>query len=363
MKQNPNVSVIMPVYNSEQYLRQAIESILNQTYSNFELIIISEYGTNDESLVIIESYLDKRIRHIHNTVKLGLVKSLNAGLEEAQGEYIARMDADDISLNTRLECQVQFMDNNPEIGVLGTWTEIVDANGRVIEHLEHPTRDVLIKWALFFNCYIAHPTVMFRRAIYERVGGYDPEAFNEDYELWLRAAKITKLANLPNRLVTYRVQSQSITQTQSQKVFEYSYKLSRDAMSKALNRDIPLKFIIMYRTNKPAVDIKEAYNASTVLLDLYDNYVNNNHIYLADRIIIKQDVENRIYEICKPFALKSPLSLIRVIIDLATRSYTKVSVFTFIKFFVLDIKKGDVKLMTMVNIIKKSVLGEKHASI
>jgi glycosyltransferase involved in cell wall biosynthesis len=143
----PRISVVMSVYNGEKYLRQAIESILQQTYTDFEFIIIDD-GSTDSSREIIQSYDDKRIRLVINEQNIGLTKSLNKGIRLAKGEFIARMDADDISLPQRFEKQVAYLDSHPEVGVLGTYANIIDHRGKIINNIIFPTEHETILWTM-----------------------------------------------------------------------------------------------------------------------------------------------------------------------------------------------------------------------
>ncbi len=131
MSENPKVSVIMSVYNGDKYLREAIESILNQTFTDFEFIIVND-GSTDNSLEIIESYDDERIKTINNKKNIGLTKSLNKALKFAKGKYIARQDADDVSLPNRFEKQVEYLDSHPEVALVGTSVYLIDENGKII---------------------------------------------------------------------------------------------------------------------------------------------------------------------------------------------------------------------------------------
>jgi len=208
---NQKVTVLMPVYNGEQYLRESIESILNQRFSDFEFLIISEYGTSEESLAIIQSYSDARIRHIHNTTRLGLVGSLNLGLKEARGEYIARMDADDISLPKRLELQVKLMDNEKKVGICGTWVETIgDCSGSIFRY---PTDSKKIQSRLLFDSPLAHPSVIFRKILLERFGlKYDiNDLYAEDWSLWQKSSFIFPIINIPKVLLKYRITEHSIS--------------------------------------------------------------------------------------------------------------------------------------------------------
>ena len=197
----PKISVIMPVYNTEEeYLREAIESILNQTFNDFEFIIVNDGSTNNAEDVIL-SYKDERIRY-HFQENQGIATALNNGFDMAQGEYIARMDSDDISLPNRFAKQVEFLDNHPDISVLGTWAKFFPTKKNII--MDHPEFPCYIDFIL--SCKIVHPSVMLRKKSFDLYNlRYDKE-FNsaEDYELWSRAIGYLKFANLQEVLLNYR---------------------------------------------------------------------------------------------------------------------------------------------------------------
>jgi glycosyltransferase involved in cell wall biosynthesis len=207
--EDPKVTILMPVYNGEKYIREAIESILSQTFTDFEFLIIDD-GSTDQSAVVISSYNDPRIRLVNNERNLGLVHTLNRGLELARGELIARMDSDDISLPDRIRKQVELMNGQPEVGVCGCWIEWLDRE--VI--MDYPVNDPEIKRNLTFTCPLAHPTVMMRADLVKRYNvRYDPEYQHaEDYELWSRLSLITNFANIPEVLLRYRIHENQICQ-------------------------------------------------------------------------------------------------------------------------------------------------------
>lgn len=206
------VSVIMSVYNAEKYLEEAIVSILNQTYKNFEFIIIND-GSTDNSLSIIEQYQkqDKRIFLINRNNK-GLVVSLNEGINQAVGKYIVRMDADDISLPTRVEKQVKFMENNLDIGVCGT--AITGFGYNLKKNIyRYSLSDDMLKTQLLFSSIFAHPTVIMRKELFLNYNLYYKEKYKhaEDFGLWIEMAKYTKFANLKEALLKYRILENSVT--------------------------------------------------------------------------------------------------------------------------------------------------------
>jgi len=212
MDKTPLVSVIMPVYNAERFVKEAIKSILDQTYVDFELIIVND-GSTDKSEDIIKTVTDPRIRLISQS-NAGIIGALNAGLKVAQGTYIARMDADDISEPTRLEKQVTFLRGHPDIALCGTWAKTINDSGEETGIYDYPpTMHAKIKRAMLrYNPFI-HPSVMFAKQAIEKVGPYrQGHKHAEDYELWTRMVSQFKTANIPEQLLRYRITSDSITQ-------------------------------------------------------------------------------------------------------------------------------------------------------
>jgi len=210
---NPRVTVLMAVYNSESYLREAIESILNQSFRDFEFLIIDD-GSTDSSPGILAAHaaLDARIVLNPNPTNMGHANSLNKGLDVARGEYVARMDSDDISLSDRLLRQVALMDAHPNVGVCGTWLRYLGGSNSV---WALPQDDTAIRCYLFFNSPIAHPTAMLRKSVIDKHHLRYQQAFDptEDYALWSEAAKYTSFANLPEVLFLYRVHNTQLTAT------------------------------------------------------------------------------------------------------------------------------------------------------
>ena len=210
---DPALSVAMSVYNGASHLALAIESIVSQTFTDFEFLILND-GSSDTSAQIIDDYAarDPRIRAIHRKNR-GLIASLNQLVEESKAPLIARMDADDISLPERFAKQMAFMATNPDYGVVGTWTSDIDEHGAPfhISGADHPTdHDAFL--ASIDVSMMCHPSVMMRRDLVLSVDGYH-SAFKhcEDYDLWLRLAGVTKLCSLPERLVLYRHWSNQVS--------------------------------------------------------------------------------------------------------------------------------------------------------
>ena len=213
-KSGPLVSVVMSVYNGERYVAFAIESILRQTFSDFELLIIDD-GSTDESVALIQGFRDSRIRLVRNGKNLGLVASLNRGLEIARGAYVARMDADDISMPERLQRQVDFMEANPEVDICGSWLEAFD--GRVKSTWFSPLNDQEIKANLIFESVVYHPTVIMRHTVFSDLAArYDEDyPYAQDYELWCRLSRSCRFANIGEVLLRYRLHEHSIGRCKS----------------------------------------------------------------------------------------------------------------------------------------------------
>ncbi|QJD97556.1 glycosyltransferase [Mucilaginibacter robiniae] len=205
----PKLSVILPVYNTEKYIKEAVDSILNQTYKDFELIVLNDAST-DGTLGILQQYQDTRLKVITNEQNLKVVKTLNKGLDLAQGEYIARMDADDISHPQRFEKQIQFLEQHPDVDFVGSWVQTFGSESNI---MRAATEHEHIKVRLFFLNPIFHPVVMFRRESFEKHGlRYDEHFTNaEDYGMWVKAIDHIKFANVPEILLKYRVHSFNVS--------------------------------------------------------------------------------------------------------------------------------------------------------
>jgi glycosyltransferase involved in cell wall biosynthesis len=207
----PKVSVFMPVYNAGPYLIDAMNSILEQDFTDFEFVIVND-GSTDSSVDTIKTYTDPRIRLVENEKNVGLIASLNIGLEICQGQYIVRMDQDDISLPGRIRKQVEFLDANPSVGLLGSWFEDFG------EHIEsrfvhYDTEDEQIRLRLLYQTHISHPTAVMRSSVIKQHQiRFDPEfVHGEDYNCWVNFSRHCKLANIPEVLVRKRDHPSNIT--------------------------------------------------------------------------------------------------------------------------------------------------------
>jgi glycosyltransferase involved in cell wall biosynthesis len=223
---NHLVSILLPVYNGAAYLRDSLDSMLRQSYQDFELIIIDD-GSRDESAQIIQSVNDDRIR-FYRQENRGLAATLNRAIALSRGEYLARQDQDDMSLPDRLEKQLRYLAAHPQCGLVGTWAEIVSGNEKTGRTHRHAAEDYCLKFDLLFDNPFVHSSVMFRRSAVEGVGMYSTDPSRqppEDYELWSRLSRKWEVANIPEILHIYR---------------EIPTSMSRDGISPFRNRVIDI---------------------------------------------------------------------------------------------------------------------------
>ncbi len=202
-----HVTVLMAVYNARGSVSAAIESIRAQTFTDWDCLIVDD-GSTDGTWEILQqaASADRRISLLRNRSNRGLAASLNAGWRQARGEVIARLDADDISFPERLAKQVAFLERHPEVDVLGTAMEMVDATGRFLEYGRRPERhDEIVAQMYRINPFV-HPSVMMRKRFLEALGGYDERLRRaQDADLWLRGYRRFRYHNLPDPLVRYRM--------------------------------------------------------------------------------------------------------------------------------------------------------------
>lgn len=200
------VTVLMPVYNAERFLKEAINSILMQSFKPFEFLIIDD-GSTDRSVEIIESFRDPRIRFVRNPGNMGITATLNKGINLASCELVARMDADDVSHPHRLQKQFGYMKRNPECAMLSTWARVVTEDNRFVRLERY--RSNFYFYNLTFECWIYHPTIMFRKSAAEEIGMYSLP-YSEDYDFFWKMSMRFPIANLAEPLVDYRLSPTSL---------------------------------------------------------------------------------------------------------------------------------------------------------
>lgn len=207
---SPDITVLLPTFNSEKYLIDTLWSILEQSFTNFEVFVLNEFGSNDNTTIIANMFNDSRIKVIQNTEKLGLAESLNLGIREARGKYLARMDADDLCDKNRFQIQYDFLEENEEYGIVGSWQHHFGLNADWVHKCSINAEDIAAE--LLYNCDLCHSTLMMRKEVFlENNLFYDNTYAAEDYELWTRAIRKFKIANIPQVLGEYRIGEDNIT--------------------------------------------------------------------------------------------------------------------------------------------------------
>jgi Glycosyl transferase family 2 len=212
------VTVLMAVHNGEPYVREAVRSVLDQTFTDFELVVVDD-ASADATAAIVERHGDPRIRLLRNERNLGQVPSLNRGLNEARGAYVARLDADDVCMPTRLTRQVEVLDAEPQVCLVGSWMQAIDAGDRRLGTLEKTLSDYVdfLYHTLIMRVYVSHPAAMYRREPVLTLGGYDEStAPSEDKDLWRKLALQRHEARIvPEPLLLYRLHDRQLSQTQA----------------------------------------------------------------------------------------------------------------------------------------------------
>jgi glycosyltransferase involved in cell wall biosynthesis len=251
----PLVSVIMPVYNAQKHLVEAVNSILNQSYSNLELIIIND-GSTDKSEEILLTLTNTRIRYVKNKKNLGVSKTLNIGLQLARGKYVARMDADDLSMPKRIEKQVKFLEKNKDHGMIGTQYINMDKHRTLYEIGAQIQKHSEIVYAIQSMNVFCHGSVMFRNSFIKKEKIRYRTIKFEDYELWTRIVKKTKTANIPEVLYVYMNNPSGVFLQNKENMEQGSKKLGKRLQSNMELPHISMQYLKLLIKNKQAYETK-----------------------------------------------------------------------------------------------------------
>lgn len=212
----PSITVLMPVYNAERFLQEAIDSVLQQTFTDFEFLILDD-GSTDKSIDIIQAYTDPRIRFYQNEKNLGISATLNRGIALATAEVIARMDADDLCYPHRLQQQWEYLQAHPDCALVSSNVRIITETGAVVRQDDY--KSPYYYYNLTFECWIYHPTITFRKNAVQEIGAYTV-TYSEDFELFWQLSRKYKIYNLPEVLLDYRITSQSLHQVQKKQEYD-----------------------------------------------------------------------------------------------------------------------------------------------
>jgi glycosyltransferase involved in cell wall biosynthesis len=272
----PLVSVIIPVYNAEKYLQLAIDSVLNQTYTNLELILINDLST-DNSREICLANKDPRVKYFENNKNLGIALTRNMGFSKASGKYIAILDNDDIALPARIEAQVNFLETHPDFGMCGTLYSVIDSNGKIVFKVELPTDHKDIKtFLLFQNCF-SHSTTMYTYELGREFQYEEKYDSISEYDLWLKMSKKTKLANLPVYTGLYRVHGKNFSIKKADTMFALLKKLEAEILD----------------------SLNVAYTSEE--LNVYSQFLNFNFSFFRDKnnLVVLESFLLKLYKILK----------------------------------------------------------------
>lgn len=248
------VTVVLPFYNAESTIEQAVQSILNQTHTNFELLLYDD-GSTDNSLNLLSQFNDNRIRIIKNSQNCGLIEVLNRSIADARGDYWARMDADDVALPDRLSKQVDYLNQHVNCGICGTQMRIMGTK----EIIHKPLSDSELRWWIFKSTPFSHPTVMIKRDLLLQTQlQFRNEAYvAEDYDMWWRLAYHTHLGNLPELLLEYRIHP-SQESSKKQSIQAAHFKASQEAFCESIgsHKSFKLDWINQTLTNSSEASFK-----------------------------------------------------------------------------------------------------------
>jgi glycosyltransferase involved in cell wall biosynthesis len=271
----PLVSIVLPVYNGEKYLTESLDSVLSQTYQNWELVIIND-GSTDGTENLILNYQDKRIKYLKNDGNKGIIFSLNRGIQESKGVYIARLDADDIALPFRIEKQVEFLSDNLDYVLCGSYFQTIDSKGKLLKTVTFPSnnRDAQ-SYLLLHNCF-CHSAIMMRSHIAKELKYDEKFQVCEDYDLWYRISRVGKILNLPVVAILYRVHDSNMSTRKSEIMFAHVNKINKRILD-----DLGIKYS---ETELDAHSNALCYNASFFrnpdTIDILENWIMKLYSYL-----------------------------------------------------------------------------------
>lgn len=293
----PLLSIIIPTYNSEQFLSQTIQSILNQTYKNFELIIIND-GSTDSSKSIIESFNDTRIKYYENKKNKGIVFTRNYGLQLAKGEYIGMVDSDDIVYPEKFEEQITFLEKNKDFGMVGSWVKFIDVEGKRLSgswKLNAPPE--MIPSIMLFNNYFVQSAVLSRRESISRFTFKVDFPTAQDYLMWVEVTQNYKTWNLPKYMLDYRVHKGGITEKHKEVRSEKEKEIFRMQLKRleidATDKELELHSLI--KDDRPITQINTLKSIEEWLLKIISK---NKTLKVYDHRMLTKVVYNRWLKVC-----------------------------------------------------------------
>ena len=316
---NKYVSVILPAYNSEKFIKRSIQSILDQTFKKYELIIVLDKSI-DKTKEIIESFKDQRIKLIEKKRKTNLADALNLGISKSRTNFIARADSDDIYSRYRIENQFNFLKQNKNIDILGSAVKV--KTKKISFNLSFPTTDEAIKWAMSYSCPMAHPSIMFRKNSLKKIKFYNPNAVYEDYDLYFRGFNHLHYHNLPNTYTTIIDREDSLYK-KNFKFVEREIRAYQNFNKKINNLNIPknIIYLLIYKKfknkniksiNRTLLTIEKIYKKK----DNPNKEIKNLKISLITNILLKNMEYFLFLKKFKLFFKLNKFFIIKILIDL-----------------------------------------------
>lgn len=308
MAGQPRVSVVVPFYGNDVFLKGCIENILQQTLRDLEVVVVSEPEAAEKLTVFLDEHPDRRVRHLPNATRLGLELSLNRVIPECRGEYLARQDSDDLSAPQRLERQVAYLDAHKEIDVLGTWSHMMSVDLAFIGCNQTPVGPGFIHWFGLFEDPIINSSSMMRSGVFHKVGGYDPEMrCAEDYAFWSKVIRTLKMDNLPEVLCYQRRNPLGISYTNTARQAELAQMISRRSMEEVLGYELTEGVAWAMRRPYMLAGLEDNIEAAKQLFHLRDSFLEKYPASPSDARKIEDDLHARAWRLCmKSFGI-SPL--------------------------------------------------------
>ncbi len=295
----PLVSIILPVYNGEKHISECIDSILSQTYNNFEFIIVDDAST-DNTPHLLNKYAkkDSRIKIITHKSNQRQTAAANTACNYAKGKYLARIDADDIALPFRLDRQVEYLESNLDYGLIGSWSDIINNDGKIFDRWIVETNAIYLKWSFLFHTNFAHASAMMRNKIAREAGYYQsPEA--EDFDLWSRIGTISKIGCIPEVLQQRRVWEGQLNLKVPVETANSVHQIIKNNFELLLEKDISLndvKNIHKVTTkNDKILNITEMLEAKALIIELFNSFLKENKLSSKEKLLISKDVAQKLY--------------------------------------------------------------------
>lgn len=296
----PTVTVLMSVYNGESHLAEAVESILVQTFSDFEFVVVDD-GSTDRTAAVLDGYRDSRMVRVNHERNMGLVAALNRGLESGRGRWIARMDADDVSKPERLEKQMAFLAGHPDVDVVGCRMDEIDEKGNGAGVFWAPEASALIAWKMLFETAMAHATTVMRKTVLVHAGGYNPDYRHvEDVELWSRLWGRVRFANLPDALYVRRRHRKSICSTEGPRQTAMARAIRAAMWERLLGRQAKQEWLAWIDEGEwPVLTRPQMNELAAAMLALYDAFRAAVPVGTDEAALLHEDMVDRMVRIAQ----------------------------------------------------------------